>query len=103
MEPYPAAGLVGKCNFYYEWSCTQEKFSSATINGKRENIEKTGRLCTPSLKGKAEIRRNVLELGRPKLTILEKAMALHSSTLTWKIPWTEEPGRLQPMLGVELN
>ena len=28
---------------------------------------------------------------------LEKAMAAHSSTLAWKIPWTEEPGRLQPM------
>ena len=27
----------------------------------------------------------------------EKAMAPHSSTLTWKIPWTEEPGRLQSM------
>ena len=25
---------------------------------------------------------------------LEKAMASHSSTLAWKIPWTEEPGRL---------
>ena len=24
-------------------------------------------------------------------------MAPHSSTLAWKIPWTEEPGRLQPM------
>ena len=24
--------------------------------------------------------------------ILEKAMATHSSTLAWKIPWTEEPG-----------
>ena len=28
---------------------------------------------------------------------LEKEMAPHSSTLAWKIPWTEEPGRLQPM------
>jgi len=28
---------------------------------------------------------------------MEKAMALHSSTLAWKIPWTEEPGRLQSM------
>ena len=28
---------------------------------------------------------------------LEKAMAPHSSTLAWKIPWMEEPGRLQPM------
>ena len=28
---------------------------------------------------------------------LEKAMAPHSSTLAWKIPGTEEPGRLQSM------
>ena len=28
---------------------------------------------------------------------LEKAMAPHSSTLAWRIPWTEEPGRLQSM------
>ena len=27
----------------------------------------------------------------------EKAMAPHSSTLAWKIQWTEEPGRLQSM------
>ena len=26
---------------------------------------------------------------------LEKAMAIHSSTLAWKIPWKEEPDRLQ--------
>ena len=26
-----------------------------------------------------------------------KAMALHSSTLAWKIPWKEEPGRIQSM------
>ena len=29
---------------------------------------------------------------------LEKEMATHSSTLAWKIPWTEEPGRLQSMV-----
>ena len=29
--------------------------------------------------------------------VAEKAMAPHSSTLAWKIPWTEEPGRLQSM------
>ena len=28
---------------------------------------------------------------------LEKEMAIHSSTIAWKIPWTEEPGRLQLM------
>ena len=29
--------------------------------------------------------------------LLEKEMATHSSILAWKIPWTEEPARLQPM------
>ena len=28
---------------------------------------------------------------------LEKEMATHSSTIAWKIPWTEETGRLQSM------
>ena len=28
---------------------------------------------------------------------LEEGMATHSSILAWKIPWTEEPARLQPM------
>ena len=28
--------------------------------------------------------------------LLEKEMATHSCTLAWKIPWTEEPGRLSP-------
>ena len=28
---------------------------------------------------------------------LEKEMAIHSSTLAWKIPWTEEPDAPQPM------
>ena len=31
---------------------------------------------------------------------VEKAIAPHSSTLDWKIPWTEEPGRLQSVHGV---
>ena len=29
--------------------------------------------------------------------LLEQEMATHSSILAWKIPWTEEPGRLQSM------
>ena len=37
----------------------------------------------------------VQSLGREDL--LEKEMATHSSLLAWKIPWTEEPGRLQSM------
>ena len=46
-----------------------------------------------------------LRFGRPGFDLghlgwedpLEKEMAAHSSTLAWKIPWTEEPGRLQSM------
>ena len=39
------------------------------------------------------------------MVIMEKAMATHSSTLAWKIPWVEEPDRLQSMglLGVGHN
>ena len=37
----------------------------------------------------------VQSLGREDL--LEKEMAIHSSILAWKIPWTVEPGRLQSM------
>ena len=36
-------------------------------------------------------------LGDPYSLPSEKAMAPHSSTLAWKIPWTQEPGRLQSM------
>ena len=34
--------------------------------------------------------------------LLVKGMATHSSILAWKIPWTEEPGRLQSM-GLQKN
>ena len=34
---------------------------------------------------------------QPTPVFLEKAMAPYSSTLAWKIPWMEEPGRLQSM------
>ena len=37
----------------------------------------------------------VQSLGQEDL--LEKEMATHSRILAWKIPWTEEPGRLQSM------
>jgi len=33
---------------------------------------------------------------------LEKEMATHSTILTWRIPWTEEPGRLQ-FMGLQID
>ena len=43
--------------------------------------------------------RSVLGLGR----FLEKKVAIHSSIHAGKIPWTEEPGRLQSMAHKELD
>ena len=37
----------------------------------------------------------ILSLG-PEVP-LEKRMAIHSSILAWRIPWTEEPGRIQSL------
>ena len=42
-----------------------------------------------------------LYLGFSRFRTLEKAMAPHSSTLAWKIPWTEKPGGLQSMGSLE--
>ena len=46
--------------------------------------------CLPTMQ-----KTQVQSLGQEDL--LEKEMATHSSTLAWKIPWMEEPGRLQSM------
>ena len=43
----------------------------------------------------------VQSLGREEP--LEKEMATHSSMLAWRIPWTEEPGGLQPMVSQTLR
>ena len=60
-------------------------------------LEKGGRLGlqeTDFLSWAQELRENVhLDCPLPE-DPLEKEMATHSSSLVWKIPWTEEPGRL---------
>ena len=57
------------------------------IGGKKEKKKKTRKVY----------RGKLLNLSMYYKIFLEKAMASHSSTLAWKIPWTEEPGRLQSM------
>ena len=54
--------------------------ASALLLNQRNTVETVYSLLSPSLH-----------------EMLEKAMAPHSSTLAWKIPWAEEPGRLQSM------
>ena len=55
--------------------------------------------CAASLKGYSLTwrRAELGELQRSRTGPPEKAVAPHSSTLAWKIPWTEEPGGLQSM------
>ena len=43
-----------------------------------------------------EVKRHLL-LGKKVMTSLNSVVATHSSILAWRIPWTEEPGRLQSM------
>ena len=52
-----------------------------------------------------DIKRNIIRNEDIKKTNVtsEKAMAPHSSTLAWKIPWTEEPGRLQSMWSLRVR
>ena len=58
------------------------------------NNEKSERQIKESIRFTIATKRiKYLGINLPK----EKAMAPHSSTLAWKIPWTVEPGRLQSM------
>ena len=73
--------------------------------GKTESKRKRGRQrmrwldsITDSMDINLSKLREILEEEEPELLqTMEKVMAPHSSTLAWKIPWTEEPGRLQSM------
>ena len=62
----------------------KNSFPSAVCSGLQEELNRKART----------------EIGfysSPELSSSERAMAPHSSTLAWKISWTEEPGRLQSM------
>ena len=59
-------------------------------HSKLENSDRDGNTRPPDLPLEKSVFRSASNSS-------EKAMAPHSSTLAWKIPWTEEPGRLQSM------
>ena len=71
------------------WKCNNRERVEST-NG----LKKQGHL--PTLDHQASLHLGI-SFYQSLSSILEKAMAPHSSTLAWKIPWMEEPGRLQSM------
>ena len=66
-----------------------------------QSYQPIGTNIIPTLKnrkGRWKVRDSIWNsspLGTPNKAIVEKEMAIHSSILAWRIPWTEEPGRLQ--------
>ena len=63
-------------------------------------IKQTLLLATRGFPGGSEVKASACNAGDPgsipgREDPLEKEMVTHSSILAWRIPWTEEPGRLQ--------
>ena len=97
-------GCGSLANSVLRYTCL---FTRAVVtNGYQPNILKQQRLSLTLLENKSSksgCQEDMLSLKTLRKNLLlplldaEKVMAPHSSTLAWKIPWTEEPGRLQSM------
>ena len=80
---------------------------SGLTNPLRKKHQKTDWYGPPNATGKWTILQEIISVTVPRFKMqkksinksrsMEKAKATHSSTLAWKIPWTEEPGGLQSM------
>ena len=71
--------------------CLTERGCAAT------GVHTVARTARLELRGWPKATFAILSFGWSNNLTSEKVMAPHSSTLAWKIPWTEEPGRLQSM------
>ena len=79
----------------YSLSPSTHSLTHTKINSHKFSLEHTS-LVAQTVKCLSTMwETRVRSLGREDP--LEKEMAIHSSTIVWKIPWTEEPGRLQSM------
>ena len=92
----------GSCLCHLRTACeTLARFSDPFVpqsphlqNGSNNSVDPLASLVAQRVKRLPAVQETRVEsLGRED--ILEKEMAPHSSTLAWKIPWTEEPGRLR--------
>ena len=85
-------------SYVYQNECTLEEPFKTLVGYHLHTIKLTHLKCTAQMifSGLSTMRETrVRSLGWEDP--LEKEMAIHSSTIAWKIPWTEEPGRLQSM------
>ena len=86
-------------SYVYQNECTlEEPFKTTLVGYHLHTIKLTHLKCTAQMifSGLSTMRETrVRSLGWEDP--LEKEMAIHSSTIAWKIPWTKEPGRLQSM------
>ena len=73
-----------------------------TSQSKNQNINSRSNTVTNSMKTlKNDPLKKIYNYSDPSHRKLEKEMATHSSILAWRIPLTEEPGRLQSMRSQE--
>ena len=86
-----------RLHFYFSLSCIGEGNGNPLQCSYLEN-PRDGGAWGAAVYGVAQSRTRLKRLSSSSSSqFLEKAMAPYSSTLAWKIPWTEEPGRLLSM------
>ena len=85
-----------RLHFYFSLSCIGEGNGNPLQCSCLENPRDRGAWWA-AISGVAQSQTRLKRLSSSSSPKVEKAMASHSSTLAWKIPRTEEPGRLQSM------
>ena len=89
--------MTERLHFHFSLSCIGEGNGNPLQCSCLEN-PRDGRAWWAAICGVAQSRTRLKQLSSSSsIEDMEKAMAPHSSTLAWKIPWMEEPGRLQSM------
>ena len=92
---HPAISSSGTLfSFCPQFFCASGTFPMSCLGNTRYLLRKIG-----NIKGTFHLKMSTVKDKncRDLVDALEKAMASHSSTLAWKLPWTEEPGGLQSM------
>ena len=103
QEVMTSQTLNERLHFHCSLSCIREGNGNPLQCSCLENPKDSGAWWA-AVYGVAQSRAQLKRLSSSSSTeIPEKAMAPHSSTPAWKIPWMEEPGRLQSMGSLRVN